>query len=493
MTTVRTRFAPSPTGFQHIGGFRTAMYAWLLAKSNGGEFILRIEDTDQERLVPGAVRYLIESMQWLGISYDEGPGHKELKKIGEYWDGAPDVGGPYGPYIQSLRKERYREVAEDLVARGVAYRCDCTPERLEQERAEQLAKKEDPGYSGFCRTRAVSKESKHVIRLKIPAKVSLTLLDAVRGKITWEAPSLKDPVLLKSDGLPLYHLASVVDDHDMRISHVIRGEEWLPTTPIHILLYQALDWKIPTFCHVSQVLGSDGKKLSKRHGADSIDKYRDAGYLPQALLNYVVLVGWNPGAGEEQEVFSAADLIKRFTLDGLSSAGGIFDTTKLQWMNGVYIRKLPAVEFAVHAKEQIEKAGLKFNPERWAGMAPHIQERTKLLPEIPPLVDYLFQDQITRDLPAMAGKGLEKEKVPEVLRSYISKAEALPEFSLNSTEEAARKTAEEFGLKIGPVCMVLRIAISGRKVSPPLFESMLALGREESLRRLRDTLALVPG
>jgi glutamyl-tRNA synthetase len=329
MKQIRTRFAPSPTGFSHVGNFRTAMYAWLHARHCGGKFLLRLEDTDQERLVPGAVRYIIESLQWLGVDIDEGPSHEELKAVNEYWEGAPNLGGPHGPYIQSRRTELYKKYAEELIAKGHAYRCDCTSEMLEKEREEQAAGKESIGYAGRCRTRDVPADVKHVVRFKIPEKVSLRLDDAVRGTVTWESPSLKDPVLLKSDGFPTYHLACVVDDHLMEISHVMRGEEWLSTTPLHLMLYDAFGWEKPVFCHLSQVLGGDGKKLSKRHGADSLNVLKENGYLPEAILNYVVLVGWSPGEGDAQEVFTRDELIKKFSLDHLNSAGGIFDGAKL--------------------------------------------------------------------------------------------------------------------------------------------------------------------
>ena len=242
MREVRPRFAPSPTGFQHVGGFRTAFFCYLLAKRLGGKFILRVEDTDQERSVPGAVRYILEELKWFGLDLDEGPSKRELAAIGEDWEGAPDLGGEHGPYIQSLRLPRYREIAEELIAKGFAYRCDCTPEMLERERNEQMARRELPGYSGYCRTRNVPADKPHVIRFKMPQKRSISFVDAVRGKVQWDTIPLRDTVLLKSGGFPMYHLAVVVDDHDMGITHVLRGIEWLSSTPIHLLLYEALGW-----------------------------------------------------------------------------------------------------------------------------------------------------------------------------------------------------------------------------------------------------------
>jgi glutamyl-tRNA synthetase len=304
MKEVRTRFAPSPTGFQHLGGFRTAFFAWLLAKHHGGKFLLRVEDTDQERSVPGAIKFIIEELAWFGIQIDEGPNRAELKSLGEDWDAAPNLGGECGPYIQSLRLPRYKEVAEQLVEKGFAYRCDCTPEMLERERNEQMARKEQPGYSGYCRTRNVGADTKHVVRFKMPQRRAISFNDAIRGRVAWDTIPLRDTVILKSDGFPMYHLAVVVDDHDMKISHVLRGIEWLSSTPIHLLLYEALGWEPPVFAHLPVVNGPDGKKLSKRTGAAKSSELREKGFLAEAVLNYVSLIGWAPGEGSDQEIFT---------------------------------------------------------------------------------------------------------------------------------------------------------------------------------------------
>jgi len=345
MKEVRTRFAPSPTGFQHIGGFRTEFYAYLLAKRHGGQFLLRIEDTDQERLVPGAVAYILKELKWFGMLPDEGPSKEELEKIGEYEEGIAAPGGPCGPYVQSLRLARYREVAEELISKGFCYRCDCTHEMLEKERNEQIARKELPGYSGHCRDQNVSADKAHVIRFRMPEIINVALNDAVKGLVSWDSVPMRDPVLLKSDGFPIYHLAVVVDDHDMRISHVMRGDEWLSSAPLHLKLYEALNWQAPVFAHLPVVLGSDGKKLSKRHGASLVSAFRDEGYLAEALLNFVTLVGWSPGEGEEQEVYTKDELISRFALEQINKASAVFDYAKLEWMNGVYIRNLTLDKF----------------------------------------------------------------------------------------------------------------------------------------------------
>ena len=493
MEKVRTRFAPSPTGFLHVGSARTAFWAWLLARHFGGQFLLRIEDTDQERLVPGAIRSLLQELAWFGIDIDEGPARAELEQVGETWEGMPDIGGPCGPYIQSLRLTRYREVAEQLVAKGVAYRCDCTPEMLEKERLEQMARKELPGYSGYCRDRNVPAEASHVIRLRMPFRRGIVLQDGVKGRVVWENASLRDPVLLKSDGFPTYHLAVVVDDHDMRISHVLRGDEWLASAPIHLLLYEALGWEPPVFAHLPVIMGPAGKKLSKRDGAVFTSMFRENGYLPEALLNFVVLIGWSPGEGSEQEIFTRQEMIEKFTLEHVNNASGRFDYGKLDWMNGLYIRNLKAEEFLIRSGPFIEKAGLTVREERWRPVAPLVQERVKVLTEVPGMVDFLFQDSIQRDLPAMYGKGIDIVKAREVLSRSLVELEPLSDFSIHAIEGVLRPLAEGLGLKAGPMFGVLRIAVTGKKVTPPLFESLAALGKDLTLRRLRETLQLLEG
>ena len=487
---VRVRFAPSPTGFQHVGGFRTALYAWLFARRHGGQFLLRVEDTDQERRVQGAVRYLLESLMWLGMDIDEGPSREELRAIGEDWEGAPQLGGLHGPYIQSLRKERYREAAEQLIAAGYAYRCDCTAERLEQERAEQTAQKVSiMGYSGYCRDRNVPADTRHVVRLRIPEDLSISLKDLSRGEIAWDHPPLRDAVLLKSDGLPTYHLASVVDDHAMQITHVLRGEEWISTTPIHLMLYKAFGWEPPQFCHLSLILGPDGKKLSKRHGAESLDVLREKGLLPEAVFNYMVLVGWSPG--NDQELFTREELIKAFSLDRLNRAGGVFDQEKLTWMNGVYIRALPPGEFAERAIPYLEKAGLEVDRARWDMIAPHVQERTKLMPDIVPRVDFLFKDAIERETKEMFKKGMDRDTALAIIDAAKERLAAVSDFSVPMIEQTLRGLIEERGDKVGPAFGVVRIAVTGKTVTPPLFESLAALGREETVRRLEEARAEV--
>lgn len=492
MREVRTRFAPSPTGFQHLGGFRTAFYAWMMAKKHGGKFLLRIEDTDQDRFVPGAIRFILEELAWLGVVPDEGPSRAELRALGEDWDGAPELGGGYGPYIQSLRLPRYKEVAEQLVASGHAYRCDCTPEMLERERLEQLARRELPGYSGYCRNRSVSADVPHVIRFKLPQNRGVSFVDAVRGRVTWETLALKDTVLLKSNGFPMYHLAVVVDDHDMQITHALRGVEWLSSTPIHLLLYEALNWEPVTFGHLPVINGTDGKKLSKRTGATRSSELREQGYLADAILNFVSLIGWAPGEGSDQEIFSRAELIERFSLQGVNQASGVFDPAKLAWMNGLYMRKLPVEEFIAYAWPFIERAGVVIERGDFERLAAPVQERVKVLTEVPGMVDFLQDKPLERSLPDIFQKGMTVETARRVVELSLERLAALEDFSVAAIDAALRAVAAEVGLKPGPAFVVLRIAVTGKTITPPLFESFAVLGRDRVLARLRETLELLP-
>ncbi|MCL4131001.1 UNVERIFIED_CONTAM: hypothetical protein GTU68_058862 [Idotea baltica] len=472
MKEVRTRFAPSPTGMQHLGGFRTAMFAWLLARKNNGKFILRIEDTDQDRKVPGATKYIIDSLNWLGID----------------WDQSPDIGGDSGPYVQSLRLEKYQEVAHKLIDLGFAYRCDCTSEMLKKEREEQMARRETPGYSGYCRTRNVSKDTKHVVRLKMPYDLSLSMEDAVRGRISWENPPLRDPVILKSDGFPTYHLASVVDDHEMKISHVMRGEEWIPTTPIHLFLYEALGWEKPVFCHLSHILGSDGKKLSKRHGANSLDEYKKQGYLPEALLNFILLIGWSPGEGDEQEIFTKDELFKKFSLEHLSNTSGVFDINKLEWINGIYIRNLSSQDFKKVALPFMEDSKLKFDDSRWDLISKSVQDRLKNLTEVKDMVSFLFQENIDRDYPDMLKKGVDQNMAISILKSSYQKLSDVSDFTKENIEIALKQMVSDLGVKMGQGLTTVRIAVTAKKITPPLFDSIYALNKEATLLRIQESI-----
>jgi glutamyl-tRNA synthetase len=491
MKQVRTRYAPSPTGYLHVGGARTALFSWLLARHFGGKFILRIEDTDRERLVPGAIGAMLQELAWFGIVPDEGPSHEHLRQVGESIEGTPDLGGDFGPYIQSLRTKRYGEVAEELISKGFCYRCDCTPEMLERERLEQMARKESPGYTGYCRDRNVSAESKHVVRFRMPFKKTVVLEDAVKGRVVWDNIPLRDTVLLKSDGMPTYHLAVVVDDHDMLISHVLRGDEWLSTAPLHVLLYEALGWEKPVFAHLPVIKGSNGKKLSKRDGSVNTSNFREEGYLPTALINFTVLIGWSEGDGTEQEIYTLDELVSKFTLERVNPASGIFDYGKLAWMNGTYIRNLPYETFHSLANTFIDKKGFSVPDERLRAIGPLVQERVKLLTEIPPMVEFLSEKKVERDLSEMLAKDMDIEKAKVVLDLATERLSALADFSHAAIEECLRALVAEVGAKAGSVFGVLRIAVMGKKVTPPLFESFTALGREETLRRMVEARQLI--
>ena len=326
--TVRVRFAPSPTGSLHIGSVRTTLYNYFFARQNGGQLILRIEDTDQDRLVAGAIDSIYDGLAWLGIKWDEGPRE----------------GGPHAPYVQSERLPLYQRHAQQLVDQGAAYLCFCSKERLAAVRAQQTQRKEITRYDGLCRRidpREAAERARaesHVVRQKVPDDGVVALDDLVYGHIEWPLKSLEDQILLKSDGFPTYHLAVVVDDHAMGITHIFRGEDWLPSTPKHLLIWRAFGWEIPPHAHVPNVLGPDGKKLAKRHGATKVEEFRAQGYLPAAMVNYLALIGWAPGT--EEEIFSLDELVRRWRMDQVQRAGGKWDRARLEWFNGVYIRKL---------------------------------------------------------------------------------------------------------------------------------------------------------
>jgi len=488
---IRTRFAPSPTGMLHIGGFRAALYAWLLARHAGGKFVLRIEDTDNERKVDGAIAYILEGFKWFGLDIDEGPASKELESIGEGLAGMPEMGGEFGPYIQSLRLPRYKEVADRLVDQGHAFRCDCTPEMLDKERADQRARREVPGYSGYCRTRNVPPDKPHVVRFKMPHRPEVEIVDGIRGRIQWESVPLRDPVLLKSDGFPTYHLAVVVDDHQMEITHVMRGEEWIPSTPLHVLVYQALGWELPVFCHLPVVLGPDGKKLSKRHGSTSWSAFRDEGYLPEALLNFIVRIGWSPGEGNDQEIFSREELIKLFTLDHVNTSSGVFDYTKLQWMNGVFIRELSDHEFDERCQPYLQQAKVELPREPWLKILPKVKERIKIFPEVVEMVRFLEDKPLERDIEQMLGKGMEWSGVVDLLKKVYHRIESQSSLEPAVLEQQISALADELGLKKGPVFIALRIAVLGKKATPPLFESIEALGAQRTLLRINEAVELI--
>jgi len=492
--TVRVRFAPSPTGEPHIGNVRTVVFNWLFARKMGGDFILRIEDTDRSRYDPDSVRVIMDGLRWLGLDWDEGPGLETLERIDVDDAASYAVGGPVGPYVQSERLEMYRQVAGALVERGLAYRCNCTPERLERVRAEQRAKKETVMYDRHCRNLspgAVSPNEPHVIRLKMPLEGQTVVHDLIRGDVAFDNAVQDDQVLLKSDGFPTYHLAVVVDDHHMGITHVIRGDDWIVSTPKRIQLYQAMGWEVPAYCHVPLVNGPDGKKLSKRHGATSITQFREEGYLPEALLNYLALLGWAPGQGEEQEIFSREELIERFDLFRVNTAPAIFSYKKLDWMNGVYIRNLSEEELLERLLPFWQEAGFVPDPcpeemmPQLRQIVPLVHSRLKHLSDIVEWTRFLFQPIEPPPMEKLVGKKMTLEETLEAverIRAFIAHVEP---FEPEAMDQPLRDMADELGLSVGQLFGLIRWVTTAQRVAPPLFGSMVILGRQRVLERFR--------
>ncbi|MGC9349326.1 MAG: glutamate--tRNA ligase [Anaerolineae bacterium] len=477
--TVRVRFAPSPTGYPHIGNIRTVVFNWLFARQQNGKFILRIEDTDQERLVDEALHVITDSLKWLGLDWDEGPG----------------VGGDYGPYIQSKRLHIYREKAEALVAEGKAYRCNCSPERLERVREKQRAEGEQPMYDRHCRNKppgAISKDEPHVIRLAVPLEGTTTFHDELHGDVTIENRLIDDQVLVKSDGFPTYHLAVVVDDHMMNITHVMRGDDWIPSTPKRVLLYRAFGWDLPTYVHVPLVLGPDGTKLSKRHGATSVDEFRRQGYLPEALVNFLALLGWAPGEGDEQEIFSRQELIERFDVKRINLSSAVFSYDKLNWMNGYYIRQMGEEELLQHLIPFWADAGMIPTPvpaelqHTLHVLIPLVQERLKTLRDVVDLTDFVFQEIDTPPVEKLIGRKMTAQESLAAIQAVQRLMAKLVQFNAEAMEQPMRDLADELGLKAGQLFGIVRNAVTGKKVSPPLFGSIEAVGRPRTLKRLEN-------
>ncbi|MFN3705507.1 MAG: glutamate--tRNA ligase [Thermoflexales bacterium] len=490
----RTRFAPSPTGELHIGGVRTAIFAWLLAKHTGGEFFIRIEDTDQDRYVPGSTRRILESFQWLGIELDGGPDHASLArmKTNEDFPGALADGeyrGVPGPFVQSQRLHLYRQWAEWLVEHGYAYRANETPEELARLRQEAQARGQTFIFREHMRLRHdVRPDEPHVIRMRIlPPNGQTVLHDAIRGSIAFDHSAIDDQVLLKMDGFPTYHLAVVVDDHLQGVTHVLRGDDWLPSAPKHVLLYQYFGWPQPVWAHVPNVLGTDGKKLSKRHGAQSVFEFRDQGYIPEALINFLALLGWALGGGEEQNVFTRDELIARFSLEGVGSSPAIFDYAKLDWLNGVHIRMLRDDDLAQRLVPFLQRADIPIEPARdsvkLTRIAPLIKERIKKLTDAAPLVDFFFVDIPIPSAEALAGK-LDRADALRALQATLACLRAVEPFEEPLIEQAMRALCDAIGMKPSQLFSVVRVAVTGKTVAPPLFGTIAVLGRETTLQRL---------
>jgi glutamyl-tRNA synthetase len=469
---VRVRFAPSPTGWLHPGNVRTALFNYLFARGQGGTFILRIEDTDQTRAVEGSVAGIMESLRWIGLQWDEGP----------------DVGGPHGPYVQSQRLASYVAVADEAIERGQAYRCFCSPERLEAMRREQQARREAPRYDRTCRdlrpeeVRArLGAGERAAVRQRIPDGETIVVEDLIHGTLRWESSTLQDHVLLRSDGTPTYHLAHFADDHAMRISHIVRGDDWLPSLPMHWLLWRGMGIPMPPTAHTPQVLGPDGKRLSKRHGAASMLEYREQGYLPEAVVNFLAFLGWSPGT--EEEVFTMQELVERFSLQRVSSSPAIFNPERLDWLNGQWIRKLPDAELGARVRPFFPAAG----STDLTRFMPLVRERIKRLPDAVPLLAFFFEEP---DYPPalLVPAGRPPDETARLLAESRRRLAALASFEPAAMEAGLRELAEDTGWKAGDLFMALRVAITGKKVTPPLLESLALLGRDRVLARLDAAL-----
>ncbi|MEX1193970.1 MAG: glutamate--tRNA ligase [Dehalococcoidia bacterium] len=478
---VRTRYAPSPTGEPHIGNIRTALFDWLLARHHGGQFILRIEDTDRQRFTEGGVEAQVETLRWLGLDWDEGP----------------DVGGPFAPYTESERLDIYNEHTERLIQTDWAYRCYCSRERLDEVRKAQQARKEPPRYDRHCRELSAEERAqreaegtKPVVRFKTPLTGETATRDALRGEVTFANDTLDDFVILKSDGYPTYHLAAMVDDHLMEITHVLRGEDWLSSLPRHVLIYRAFGWEPPIFAHVSNIVGADRSKLSKRHGAHAALEYREMGYLPEAVVNFLALLGWS--LDDHTEIIDRETLIKHFDIDRLLPNPAAFNADKLLWMNGMYIREMSPEELAARARPFLEKAlGHEVEAARLARIVPLIQERIKTLTEIVEMADFFFTEgPLEYDAATLVGKKFADApaRAAEGLERVIAASERVTEWSHEALEAAIRTLADEMGVKAGDLFGVVRVAITGKTAAPPLFETMEVLGREVTLARLREAL-----
>jgi len=474
---VRVRIAPSPTGDPHVGTAYIALFNYAFAKHEGGTFVLRIEDTDQSRARGDSEQMIFDALRWVGLTWDEGP----------------DVGGPYGPYRQSERKDIYREHPATLVATGKAYRRFCTAERLAEVRAEQQAKKASfLGYDRHCRTlepevaaaRAAAGEA-HTVRLATPLTGKVKVEDRLRGTVEFDVGQLDDQVLLKSDGMPTYHLANVVDDHLMEITHVIRAEEWISSTPKHVLLYQAFGWEQPAWHHMPLLRNVDKSKISKRKNPVSINYYRDAGILPHALLNFLGLMGWS--FGDDREKFTVDEMIAAFSWDKVSLGGPVFDLDKLTWLNEKYIHDL--------TEEQLVDAlcAWRLSRAHLLKIAPLAHKRIKRLDDFIPLTDYFFAGDL--DYTAVVGElvvpDVPHAGVAQGLLAFVDRVEAREGWDVKMLEDESREWAAALGWKTKHAFMLLRLAVTGRKNAPPLFDTMAVLGKEVTRRRLRQTAELL--
>lgn len=460
MTTIRTRFAPSPTGYLHIGGARTAFYCWLFARKMKGTFILRIEDTDLERSTPESVQAILDGMKWLNLDYDE------------------------GPFYQTKRFDRYREVIAKMLAEGTAYRCYCSKERLEKLREEQQLRKEKPRYDGFCRHRTEPGDGLFVVRFKNPIEGVVEFNDLIRGKLAFANTELDDLIIARSDGSPTYNFTVVVDDWDMKITHVIRGDDHINNTPRQINILRALGATLPLYAHVPMILGGDGKRLSKRHGAVSVLQYREEGFLPEALLNYLVRLGWSHG---DQEIFSIPELISYFAIENINKAPAAFNQEKLLWLNQHYIKNSDPADVAKELSWHMEKLGVNISTgPALIELIKAQAERVKTLREMAERSRY-FYDDVTLSVEMQAHFTRDLYDVLEMIRERFAQIS----FTKEAIHEAIAQTAENFNIKLGKLAQPLRIAMTGGTVSPPIDLTILLIGRDRVLERLNKAISFI--
>ncbi len=489
---VRTRFAPSPTGFLHVGSLRTALYSYLPAKQAGGQFLLRIEDTDQKRFVEGGIENIIRSLKWAGIEVDEGV---ELDA-----DGKVVQVGNYGPYIQSQRLDIYKKYADQLLAAGQAYHCFCTPERLEDLRNYQQANKLPTGYDGHCRalnaeevaTKILAGET-HVVRMKMPKEGETTFNDLVRGEVTFKNELIDDQVIVKTDGFPTYHLAVVVDDHLMEITHVIRGDEWLSSTPKHLQLYKYFGWEAPQMAHLPLLLNADKSKLSKRQGDVAVEDYVKKGYLPQAMVNFVAFLGWNPGG--EQEMYSLPELVKEFKFERINKSGAVFNLEKLDWYNQQYLRTLTSDDLVAVCLPWLQKAGLVDEnvDKTWLAKALSLEkERIATLAELPEVMKFVFVP-LEYDGQILVWKKSTAEEVKNILPKLADFMNTIgvQDWNKESLQVVVGEWTVKNGFSNGAVLWPLRVSLSGQQNSPGPFEIAEVLGKEESLKRIKVAISKI--
>jgi glutamyl-tRNA synthetase len=463
--TVRTRFAPSPTGYLHIGGVRTALFSWLYARKHGGQFILRIEDTDRERSTEESVNAILEGMAWLGLQPDE------------------------GPFYQTQRFDRYRQIIEQLLAEGKAYYCYCSKERIEKVRAEQLAHKQKPRYDGHCRhiTKPPSTDIKPVIRFKNPTVGEVVVRDLIKGTVVFNNNELDDLIIARSDGTPTYNLTVVIDDWDMQITEVIRGDDHLNNTPRQINILEALGAKVPQYAHVPMILGRDGQRLSKRHGAVSVTSYKQEGYLPQALLNYLVRLGWSHG---DQEIFSLSEMIELFDISAVHSSAASFDPEKFSWLNQHYIKTGNPDDLAKHLQDMLSQ--LEIDTTQGPPLTDIVKiqaERAKTLIEMAQKSRYFFGDTLDFDEKAVR-KNL-KPPIRKPLTHLCERLEQLEPWNAESIHQIIHTVAEQYELKLGKIAQPLRVAVTGGTVSPPIDVTVDLIGKKRSVNRIKQALTLI--